>query len=128
MGTVIPISELLNGDKLTCPGGHRHRAAELSFKPSCGDVKLCCDFRLGKHDFRSFRACRPTSLGARGGIGRHIRERKKLNRLSKPALAISGIADAADRWSPYWRKIQMAGAGDPPVSTGSCYSMNLESS
>ena len=37
MRTVIPISELLNGDKLTCPGGHRHRAAELSFKPSCGD-------------------------------------------------------------------------------------------
>ena len=37
VGTVIPISELLNGDKATCPGGHGHRAAELSFKPSCKD-------------------------------------------------------------------------------------------
>ena len=91
-------------------------------------VKLGCDFMLGKHDFHSFRGRRPTSLGARGGIGRHIRERKKLNRSFKPALAISGMTDAADRWSPCWRKIQTVGAGDPPVSNGSCYSVNLESS
>lgn len=70
-----------------------------------------CDYsnsRLGKYGFHNFCPCSPTSRWVRRGTGTQKYPKwKKPGRSSKSTLAIHGMTDVADRWHPYWRKIQM---------------------